>query len=212
VIRKHKATCYQRDLTGRIAARGHSETELMDKAMQKKTLTVKKVFIIGAMTGISVIIIAFFAIYMQQRRAITASREGTLPRARELAPVHHYTTDHEGAHYYVLEHEPSLSNGHVRAWSRLIYTQDGKTNYILRRRQRNIFVEGFDKVAQRDILYEFECTKNPVEYAVIEVFEVDETGKTLDYGKIGSSKDWEAIPEGTNIDKLAQIVCPSIIK
>jgi hypothetical protein len=180
--------------------------------MQKKTLTVKKVLIMGAVTGISVIVIAYFTIYMQQSKAIMASREGTLPKARDLASVQLYNTDHEGAHYYTLDQGSNLSSGHARAWSRLIYTKEGKNGYILRRRQKNIFVEGFDKLVQRDILYEFKCAKDPAEYAIIEVFEVDETGKTLDYGKTGSSKDWEAIPQGTNIDKLAQAVCPSIKK
>lgn len=180
--------------------------------MQRKTLTVKKVLIMGAITGITVIVIAYFAIYMQQRRAILASREGTLPKAKELASIQHYTTDHEGAHYYTVEQDGDVSRGNVRVWSRLIYTQDGKNGYILRRRQRNIFVEGFDKLKQRDILYEFRCTKDPAEYAIIEVFEVDVHSKTLDYGRTGSSKDWEAIPQGTNIDKLAQVVCPSLRK
>ena len=75
-----------------------------------------------------------------------------------------------------------------------------------------MFVVGFDRLIQRDILYELKCRKDPAEYAIIEVFEVDDTGKTLDYGKTGSSKDWEAIPQGTTIDKLAQVVCPFIKK
>ena len=71
--------------------------------MQKKTLTVKKVLIMGAITGLLVIVIAYFAIYMQQRKAFTASREGTFPKAKELASVQYYTTDNEGSHYYAPE-------------------------------------------------------------------------------------------------------------
>lgn len=180
--------------------------------MQKKTLTVKKVLIMGAITGISVIVIAYFAIYMQQRKAFTASREGTFPKAKELASVQYYTTDNEGAHYYAPEQDTDVSRENIQAWSRLIYTTDGKNSYILKRRQKNMFVVGFDRLIQRDILYELKCSKEPAEYAIIEVFEVDDTGKTLDYGKTGSSKDWEAIPQGTTIDKLAQVVCPFIKK
>src|SRR5690606_15308576 len=120
--------------------------------------------------------------------------------------------NNEGTHSYVLDQHSDVSRGNIRAWSRLTYTQSGKNEYILKRKQVNIFVEGFDGLAWRDILYEFKCDKDPMEYAIIEVFEVDGHGKTLDYAKAGSSKDWEAVPQGTNIDKLARAVCPSIKK
>jgi hypothetical protein len=176
--------------------------------MQKKTLTVKKLLFMGVIIGVCVIAIAYFIIFTQHRRSLEASREGTLPRTKELASLQSYTTDNEGVHSYALEQQGESSRGNVRAWSRLIYTQSGKNEYILKRKQINIFVEGFDGLAWRDILYEFKCNKDPMEYAIIEVFEVDGQGKTLDYGKTGSSKDWEAIPQGTTIDKLAQAVCP----
>jgi hypothetical protein len=180
--------------------------------MQKKTLTVKKVLTMGAIIGLCVIAIAYFIIYTQHRKVLEASRGGTLPKTKELASLQFYTTDNEGNHSYVLEQQSETSRGNIRAWSRLIYTQDGKNSYIQKRKQRNIFVDGFDQLAQREILYEFKCTKDPREYAIIEVFEVDGQGKTLDYGKTGSSKDWEAIPQGTTIEKLAQTVCPSLKK
>jgi hypothetical protein len=164
----------------------------------------------GVIIGVCVIAIAYFIIFTQHRRALEASREGTLPRTKELASLQTYSTDSEGAHSYALEQQREASRGSVRAWSRLIYSQSGKNAYILKRKQINMFVEGFDSLAWRDILYELKCSKDPMEYAIIEVFEVDGQGKTLDYGKTGSSKDWEAIPRGTTIEKLAQTVCPSI--
>ena len=180
--------------------------------MQGKTLTVKKLLIMGVIIGLCVIAIAYFIIFTQHRRALEASREGTLPKTKELASLQPYTTDNEGVHSYALEQQSEAFRGNVRAWSRLIYTQNGKNEYILKRKQINMFTEGFDGLARRDILYEFKCNKDPMEYAIIEVFEVDGQGKTLDYGKTGSSKDWEAIPLGTTIDKLAQTGCSSIKK
>jgi hypothetical protein len=180
--------------------------------MQKKTLTVKKVLTMGAIIGLCVIAIAYFIIYTQHRRVLEASREGTLPMTKELAGLQFYINDNEGAHSYTLEQQNETSRENIRAWSRLVYTQSGKNEYILKRKQINIFVEGFDSLAWRDILYEFKCNKDPMEYAIIEVFEVDGQGKTLDYGKTGSSKDWEAIPRGTTIEKLAQTVCQSLKK
>ena len=180
--------------------------------MQRKTLTVTKVLTMGTIIGVCVIAITYFIIFTQHRRILEASREGTLPKTRELASLQFYTTDNEGAHSYALDQQGEASRGNIRVWSRLAYTRDGKNSYLQRRRQRNIFVEGFDQLTRRDIIYEFKCNKDPVEYAIIEVFEVDERGKTLDYGKTGSSKDWEAIPQGTTIEKLAQAVCPLIKK
>lgn len=177
--------------------------------MQRKQLTVKKVLTMGVVTGITVIVIAYFAIYTQQKRLIAASKAGTLPMAKPLTDLHHYVTDHEGTHHYAIERENTGSKGTVRVWSRLLYTDDGKKAYILKRRQRNIFVDGFDKVTHRDVLYELKCTEDPAEYAIIEVFEVNGEGKTIDYGRSGSSRDWEAIPEGTTIEKLAKAVCPT---
>ena len=176
--------------------------------MQRKTLTVKKVLIMGTTIGICVIVIAYLAIYAQQQRVIKASKAGTLPKSKELSSLQPYTTDNEGAHSYVVDNQSQVSLGNVRAWSRLVYTQSGKNDYILKRRQRNIFVEGLDRLTRRDILYEIRCSRDPAEYAIIEVFEVDEQGKTLDYGKTGSSADWEAIPQGTTIEKLAKAVVP----
>lgn len=180
--------------------------------MEPKKLSVKTVLLLGAVTGISVILIAYFAILMQERRTVKASREGTLPTSRQLDNLAYYTTDHEGVHHYALDRQADVSKGSLRAWSRLIYTSEGRNTYIERRRQRNIFVEGFDKLSRRDILYEFQCAKDPMEYAIIEVFEVDDAGKTLDYGRTGSSKDWEAIPPETTIDRLARVVCPAAKK
>ena len=41
----------------------------------------------------------------------------------------------------------------------------------------------------------------------MKVFEVSQDGKTLDYGKAGSQKDWEDIPGQTIVDRLAKIAC-----
>lgn len=163
----------------------------------------------GTIIGVCVVAIAYFAIYLQHYRTLEASRKGTLPKPKELTGLKLYTTDNEGSHSFLIEQSGDISSGNIRAWSRLIYTQNGKKDYIERRKQRNIFTEGFDSLVRREILYEFRCKRDPIEYAIIEVFEVDEQGKTLDYGRAGSSRDWEEIPQGTTIEKLANTVCKS---
>lgn len=180
--------------------------------MQRKTLTVGKILTMGAVIGVTVIIIAYFIVYTQHRKVLEGSRQGSLPRTKELVNLQFYASDNEGNHSYEIEQQKENPRGNIHVWSRLVYTPEGKKDYIQKRMHRNMFVEGFDTLARRDILYELKCTRDPMEYAIIEVFEVDSQGKTLDYGKTGSSKDWEAIPEGTNIDRLARAVCPMIKK
>ena len=176
---------------------------------QKKPLTIKAVLIISSIIGIAIGAMAYFGAYMQQSKTIEASRAGNLPRMKELGGMQQYASDSEGTHFYALEQQNKTPAGNVRVWSKLVYTQDSKNSYIMKRRQRNFFIEGFDHLIQRNVLYEFACNNNPLQYAIIEVFEVDEKGMTLDYGKAGSSRDWGDIPQRTVIEKLAQIVCPS---
>jgi hypothetical protein len=65
-----------------------------------------------------------------------------------------------------------------------------------------------ETLAHRFTLYDVKCGKKPRQYAILKVFEVSEDGRTLDYGKTGSQKDWEDIPPETIVDRLAKIVCP----
>ncbi len=57
-----------------------------------------------------------------------------------------------------------------------------------------MFIEGFDQLTHEISCTNSNATKDPKEYAIIEVFEADGKGKTLDYGKAGSSKDWKPSP------------------
>lgn len=178
--------------------------------MQRKKMTVKSVLIMGVIVGISVIAISYFTLTMQHRRAVTASLQGTLPKVPELTGFREYAADREGKHHFVVDRREQQGSGtNVRAWSRLIYSEEGKKEYLLKRNQKNMFTIGFDRLIERNILFEFRCRANPPEYAVIEVYEIDDSGKTIDFGKTGSSKDWEEIPQGTTIEKLAGTVCPA---
>jgi hypothetical protein len=71
-----------------------------------------------------------------------------------------------------------------------------------------MFTTGMETLAHRFTLYDVKCGKKPRQYAILKVFEVSEDGRTLDYGKTGSQKDWEDIPPETIVDRLAKIVCP----
>lgn len=174
----------------------------------KKKLTTKKLLLMGVIVGASVIILSYLTLFAQHKRTLNASIEGTLPRMKELSITDILTEDSEGVCHYTLEQQGDVRPGNRRAWTRLVYSEEGKKQYLIKRLQNNMFTIGFDRLQERTILYEFKCSKNPVEYAIVEVFEIDNQGKTLDYGKTGSSKDWEAVPEGSAIYELAQKTCP----
>jgi hypothetical protein len=175
--------------------------------MPKQPLTFRKVLMMGITIGIVTMIVTFFMQYRQNRHVQT-SREGGLPVLPDVGDVHRYATDPEGDHYYATIRSNSTSPSKVEVWSRFIYSDQGKRIYLQKRKQNGMFVDGFDGLSQRTTRVELECAPNKREYAVIEVFEVARDGKTLDYARTGSTKNWEAIPEGTFLDKLAAVACP----
>lgn len=161
----------------------------------------------GITIGIVVMVVTFFMQY-QQNRVIQTAKEGTLPAPPDPGDVHHYATDPEGDHYYAAIRSTSAPSNKVEVWSRLIYSDEGKGIYLQKRRQNGMFVDGFDGLSQRTTRVELDCASSKKEYAVIEVFEVSKDAKTLDYARTGSSKDWNPIPEGSFLDKLAAAACP----
>jgi len=165
------------------------------------------VLTIGVIIGISVIVIAYIAINLQQRRTLTASIEGTLPRMEEKSGWQGLITDQEGEHHYIVEKSPGQSGEVASAWDRLTYSKGGRDAYVLKRRKNGMFITGMDALTHRYVLYDLKCAASPKQYAVIKVFEVSRDKKTLDYGKTGSQKDWEDVPEGTVIDGLAKASC-----
>ena len=162
----------------------------------------------GCTIGLFVMMVTFFGGYLQQRKALNATREGILPKATEIGNAQYYTSDSEGDHYYRKEEMTTPSAGRVSVWSKLTYSDEGRRAYLLKRKQGGMFVQGMETLGQRNTLYEFKCKGKDTEFAIIEVFEVGRDGSTLDYARAGSIKEWEPVPEGSVVDKLAQLVCP----
>ena len=182
------------------------------RPLAKKTISFKAVLIMGGIVGISVIVIAYIAVYLQHKKTVIASIEGTLPKMEEKSGWQSLSPDQEGEHHYIVEKQTDRSGRTVSAWDRLTYSKEGRENYITKRRRNNMFVTGMDKLTHRYILYDFKCAEQPKRYAIMKVFEVAQDKKTLDYGKSGSQKDWEDVPEGTTIDRLAKVACPGQVK
>lgn len=178
-----------------------------DILQKKKTLSIKTVLIMGVIIGIAVVVIAIVALKVQQRKTLEASIAGTLPKMEEKTGWQALSTDPEGKHDYIIEKSSDGSEDIVGVWQRLTYSKEGRGNYILKRRNIGLFITGMDTLAYRYTLYHVRCKEQPVKYTIMKVFEVSQDGKTLDYGKAGSQKDWEEIPKDTIIDKLANAAC-----
>jgi hypothetical protein len=120
-----------------------------------------------------------------------------------------YGSDKEGKHLYQKVDQGQQSPGIVRVWDELMYSPEGRAAYMDKRKRHKHPVSGFESVAYRMVLYELNCFSERKEYVMLEVLEMDPAGKTLDYAKAGSYKDWHDIPDGSIVDLLHKSVCPT---
>lgn len=120
-----------------------------------------------------------------------------------------YGTDKEGKHLYQKTVGVKQSPGIVSVWDELLYSAEGRTGYIEKRKRHKHPVDGFEDAAYRMVLYELNCFSSRKEYAIREVYEMDRKGKTLDYARAGSYRHWQDVPEGSIVDLLHSAVCPA---
>ncbi|MBP6940729.1 MAG: hypothetical protein KBB65_03060 [Syntrophorhabdaceae bacterium] len=179
-----------------------------DKMLRKKP-SVLHVVMFGISVGIAVVVIGYFVISLQHKRSLEASRKGLFPKMPEIGDVRQYASDSEGDYYYAENRTAQKTSPENKMiWSRLVYSEKGRNSYIYVRKQNGLFTEGLESLHQRTILYEFSCDKDKAGYAVVEVFEVGNDGKTLDYGKTGKDREWGRSAPGSPMEKLAGLVCP----
>ena len=177
--------------------------------MLRKKPSVSHVIMFGLTVGIAVVVIGYLVIHFQQQRSLNASKKGLFPKMPAIGDVRQYASDSEGDYYYTENRTAEkASPENIMIWSRLVYSQKGRDSYINIRKQNGLFTEGLEHLNQRNVLYEFKCNKDKVEYAVVEIFEVGKDGKTLDYGNNGKDREWGYTPSGSQLEKLARQVCP----
>ncbi len=120
----------------------------------------------------------------------------------------HYSTDKDGRYYFDKETVKQPSPGIVRAWSQLLYSPEGRNAYMTKRKNNGMATSGMEMLSHRNVLYELNCFSEEKEFCVLEVYEVDKNGKTVDYAKAGSYKDWSKIPPGSYLETLHSALCP----
>lgn len=119
-----------------------------------------------------------------------------------------YGTDEDGDHLYRFDQSSKAFPDILSVKTKIIYSEQGKKNYIAKRQKNSLPVQGFDDLYARTVLYGLNCVSEKGELVVLEVFELTRDGKTLDYAKSGSYKNWTHIPEGSVYAELHRVICP----
>jgi hypothetical protein len=119
-----------------------------------------------------------------------------------------YGTDQDGDHFYRFDESVKLFPDVLSVKTKLVYSKEGKKAYIEKRKAARHSDQGFDELDARTVLYGLNCFSKTKEFCILEVFELTKDGKTLDYAKAGSYKNWNPIPQGTVYDDLQRIICP----
>ena len=120
-----------------------------------------------------------------------------------------YGTDGEGDHYYRFDESSKAFPDVLSVKTKIIYSEAGKKNYIEKRRVNRLPVEGLEELHSRTVLYGLNCVSEKGELVVLEVFELTKDGKTLDYAKSGSYKNWTHIPPESVYAELHRVICPA---
>ena len=119
-----------------------------------------------------------------------------------------YGSDTDGAHYYKAAENPNPSPGIVRVWTQVVYSTEGKKRYVDKRGTYKFATAGYEEFSHRNVLYEVNCFSKKKEICIKEVYELTKDGKSLDYAKAGTYKDWSDIPPDSVYEKLYSLVCP----
>jgi hypothetical protein len=120
-----------------------------------------------------------------------------------------FGSDPDGDHFYRFDASSKNFPDVLSVKTRLVYNEEGKKRYVEARRKAKLPAEGLEQqLDSRTVLYGLNCVSKQRELCVLEVFELTKDGKTLDYAKTGSYKDWSHIPPGTVYEELARIICP----
>ena len=119
-----------------------------------------------------------------------------------------YGVDEDGEHSYRFDDSGKAFPDVLSVKTKIIYSEEGKKKYLEKRQKSRLPVAGFDNLHSRTVLFGLNCVSRNREICVLEVFELAKDGKTLDYAKTGSYKQWNQIPPDSVYNKLADIVCP----
>ena len=119
-----------------------------------------------------------------------------------------YGTDEDGDHFYRFDQSSKAFPDVLSVKTKIIYSEEGKKRYITKRQKNSLPVQGFENLYARTVLYGLNCVSEKGELVILEVFELAKDGKTLDYAKSGSYKNWTHIPPESVYAELHRVICP----
>jgi len=155
------------------------------------------------LSGLILIIAVFFIMWLKGQ-----AEKSTIPTVVvQTKDWKKYASDSDGDYYYKMDAKES-SPGIVRVWSQVVFNEQGKEKYLQKRQQSGFSIEGYKQLSHRSVLYELNCFSARKEICIQEVLELSKDGKTLDYAKAGTYKDWSDIPPGSVYETLYTTVCP----
>jgi hypothetical protein len=157
------------------------------------------------LTGILMILAVYGLMWLQGQ---TAQQAAVQPVSLKNTEWTFYGSDQDGDHYHKIDTSKTSSPGIVRIWSQIIFNEEGKKRYIETRKKVGLSIAGYENLSHRNVLYELNCFSGKKELCIQEVLELTTDGKTLDYGKAGTYKDWSEIPGGSIYEQLHKTVCP----
>ena len=158
-------------------------------------------------SGLVLIVVIFFIMWLKGQAA-----QQPVPTAAvndvKSTEWKKFGTDKEGDHFYRFDASSKAFPDVLSIKTRLVYSEEGKKGYMAKRHAAKLPTQGFEQLDSRTVLYGLNCVSKTKEICVLEIFELTKEGKTLDYAKAGSYKDWNEIPPGTVYDELHRVICP----
>jgi hypothetical protein len=158
-------------------------------------------------SGLLLIVVIFFIMWLKgeaERQPVPTSAANDV-RSTEWKK---FGTDKDGDHYYRFDESSKTFPDILSVKTRLVYSEEGKKGYIAQRQAAKLPVQNFEHLNSRIVLYGLNCVSKNKEICVLEIVELAEDGKPLDYAKTGSYKDWSGIQPGSVYDELQRIICP----
>jgi len=158
-------------------------------------------------SGLVLIVAIFFIMWIKSQADLQPVPAGAVNDVKSTE-WKKFGTDIEGDHFYRFDASSKGFPDVLSVKTRVVYSEEGRNLYIEKRRRAKMSVDGLDKLHSRTVLYGLNCVSDKKEICTLEIFELTEDGKTLDYAKSGSYRNWSIIPQGTVYDELHRIICP----
>ena len=115
-----------------------------------------------------------------------------------------YGTDEDGDHFYRFDQSSKAFPDVLSVKTKIIYSEEGKKNYIAKRQKNSLPVQGFENLYARTVLYGLNCVSEKGELVVLEVFRADQRRQNTGLRKVGLVQKLDAYPAGIGVCGTAQ--------